>query len=189
MSGSSSDSGISFHQARNQAKSQQGGQDQDQHQLPSAAVDDGASLNKDGTRTTDEAHPISHGALTEAHSHATKGSHGNDPQGSHHKHHHDENDDVDASSSSSDEDDEASSLVTTEGGHEHETIEEHQKKLGDRANRRSERRKQRGVMQWKPARNAAFAKNEAAFALRRVKKKFMGDLSGREPDIETETGG
>jgi hypothetical protein len=44
------------------------------------------------------------------------------------------------------------------------------------------------MMQWKPARNAVFAKDEAKFALRKMKKKIgMGDLTGREPDIETET--
>ena len=43
-------------------------------------------------------------------------------------------------------------------------------------------------MQWKPARNAAFAKDETKYALRKVKKRFGGDLSGREPQIETETG-
>ncbi|KAL4788160.1 hypothetical protein BJX76DRAFT_198981 [Aspergillus varians] len=58
-----------------------------------------------------------------------------------------------------------------------------------RAAKRSEQRQQRGMMQWKPARNVAFAKDEAKFALRKVKQRFSGDLSGREPDIETETGG
>lgn len=57
-----------------------------------------------------------------------------------------------------------------------------------KANKRSEHRQQRGVMQWKPARNAAFAKDETKYALRKVKKRFGGDLSGREPQIETETG-
>jgi hypothetical protein len=62
-------------------------------------------------------------------------------------------------------------------------------KLGNKANKRTEQRQQRGLMQWKPARNALFAKHEAAFALRKAKKKFgMGDLTGREPDVETETG-
>lgn len=68
-----------------------------------------------------------------------------------------------------------------EGGEENEA-------KGNRANKRSEKRKQRGIMQWKPARNVAFAKDEAGFAFRKVKKKLTGDLSGREPDIETETG-
>ncbi|KAI9373804.1 hypothetical protein BJX61DRAFT_532856 [Aspergillus egyptiacus] len=58
-----------------------------------------------------------------------------------------------------------------------------------RAARRSEQRQQRGMMQWKPVRNATFAKNEAKFALRKVRQRFSGDLAGREPDIETETGG
>jgi len=56
------------------------------------------------------------------------------------------------------------------------------------ANKKSEKRKQRGLMQWKPMRNAAFAKDEAKFALKRVKNKMTGGLGGREPDIETEAG-
>lgn len=63
-------------------------------------------------------------------------------------------------------------------------------KTGNKANKRTEHRKQRGMMQWKPARNAAFAKHEAQFALGKVKAKLgMSGLSGREPDVETETGG
>lgn len=46
-------------------------------------------------------------------------------------------------------------------------------------------RKQRGLMQWKPMRNIAFAKDEAKFAIGRTLKK--GSLSGRQPDVETET--
>jgi hypothetical protein len=58
----------------------------------------------------------------------------------------------------------------------------------NKANKRSEQRQQRGMMQWRPARNAAFAKDEAKFALRKIKKKIgAGDLTGREPDVETET--
>lgn len=57
-----------------------------------------------------------------------------------------------------------------------------------KANRRSEQRQQRGMMQWKPARNVVFARDEAKFAMRKVRKRFTGDLTGREPDIETETG-
>jgi hypothetical protein len=58
----------------------------------------------------------------------------------------------------------------------------------NKANKRTERRKQRGLMQWKPARNAAFAKDEAKFGLKKLQKKFTGGLSGREPKVETETG-
>ncbi|XHG01216.1 hypothetical protein AWENTII_004611 [Aspergillus wentii] len=58
-----------------------------------------------------------------------------------------------------------------------------------KANRRSEQRQQRGMMQWKPARNVVFAKDETKFALRKVRQKIGGNLTGREPDIETETGG
>jgi hypothetical protein len=46
-------------------------------------------------------------------------------------------------------------------------------------------RRQRGLMQWKPMRNAQFAKDEAKFAVRRMKNKMT--LKGREPDVETET--
>lgn len=61
-------------------------------------------------------------------------------------------------------------------------------KQAKRANRRSEQREHRGIMQWKPARNAAFAKDEAVYALRKMKMKVgMGDMTGREPDVETET--
>jgi len=45
-------------------------------------------------------------------------------------------------------------------------------------------RQHRGLMQWKPMRNLAFAKNETLFAARRVMK--AGSLSGRKPDVETE---
>ncbi|THV51712.1 hypothetical protein BGAL_0101g00140 [Botrytis galanthina] len=47
-------------------------------------------------------------------------------------------------------------------------------------------RKQRGLMQWKPMRNLVFAKDEMKFAARRMKNKTS--LSGRQPDVETETG-
>ncbi|KXX80686.1 Tricalbin-2 [Madurella mycetomatis] len=45
-------------------------------------------------------------------------------------------------------------------------------------------RKHRGLMQWKPMRNIQFAKNEALFAARKLKK--AGSLTGRTPDVETE---
>ena len=45
-------------------------------------------------------------------------------------------------------------------------------------------RKHRGLMQWRPLRNAQFAKNEAKFTVRKVTN--LGALSGRKPDVETE---
>ncbi|KAL8703591.1 MAG: hypothetical protein Q9201_003239 [Fulgogasparrea decipioides] len=63
--------------------------------------------------------------------------------------------------------------------------EEHHREV---ANKKSEKRKQRGLMQWKPVRNLAFAKDEAKFTVRRVKHKMTGGLGGREPTVETETG-
>ncbi|KAK2736603.1 hypothetical protein FQN57_000720 [Myotisia sp. PD_48] len=83
--------------------------------------------------------------------------------------------------------DELESLpTTTDRQNSQETVGERKQRIGNRANRRSEWRKQRGVMQWRPARNAAFVKHEAAFAMKKVKHKFMGDMTGREPDIRTE---
>ncbi|KAH3910366.1 hypothetical protein HBI56_076410 [Parastagonospora nodorum] len=55
-------------------------------------------------------------------------------------------------------------------------------------NKRTEERKHRGLMQWKPARNARFAKNEAKIGLSKLKKKVTGGLDGRQPGVETETG-
>ncbi|KAI9795244.1 MAG: hypothetical protein M1835_006140 [Candelina submexicana] len=55
-------------------------------------------------------------------------------------------------------------------------------------NKKTEKRKQRGLMQWKPVRNAVFAKDEAKFAMKKVKHKMTGGLGGREPGVETETG-
>ncbi|KAM5470646.1 hypothetical protein MauCBS54593_003687 [Microsporum audouinii] len=68
----------------------------------------------------------------------------------------------------------------------HETTEERRRRIGNKENRRSEWRKHRGVMQWRPARNVVFVKHEATFAMKKVKDKFMGDMTGREPDIRTE---
>ncbi|KAG6009389.1 hypothetical protein E4U43_008734 [Claviceps pusilla] len=45
-------------------------------------------------------------------------------------------------------------------------------------------RKHRGLMQWRPMRNVQFVKDEAKFAVRKVKK--LGALDGRQPDVETE---
>lgn len=55
-------------------------------------------------------------------------------------------------------------------------------------NKRTEERKQRGLMQWKPARNVKFAKDEGKLGLRKLKNKMMGNMEGRKPDVETETG-
>jgi hypothetical protein len=55
-------------------------------------------------------------------------------------------------------------------------------------NKRTERRKHRGLMQWKRARNARFAKDEGRIGLRKLKNKITGGLDGRQPGVETETG-
>lgn len=60
-------------------------------------------------------------------------------------------------------------------------------KWQDKADKRAENRKQRGLAQWKPARNMQFAKTEGRFGLNKLKKRFTGGLDGREPGVETET--
>ena len=53
-----------------------------------------------------------------------------------------------------------------------------------RENQKSMHRRHQGLMQWKPMRSLAFAKDEAKFGVRKLKNKVK--LSGREPDVETE---
>lgn len=53
-----------------------------------------------------------------------------------------------------------------------------------RENQRATHRRHRGLMQWKPIRGIAFAKDEVKFAGRRLKAKTK--LTGRKPDVETE---
>ncbi|RMZ84994.1 hypothetical protein DV738_g320, partial [Chaetothyriales sp. CBS 135597] len=57
-----------------------------------------------------------------------------------------------------------------------------QKKAGKRA----EKRTHRGYTQWRPARNLQFVKDEGVFGINKLKKRFIGDMSGREPGVETE---
>lgn len=105
-----------------------------------------------------------------------------------HDHAEDHGNDDDDEDSSSDEQD-SSHANSTETATTTTSSSASSFKSGNKANKRTEQRRQRGLMQWKPARNALFAKHEATFALRKAKKKFgLGDLTGREPDVETETG-
>ncbi|MCJ1466941.1 hypothetical protein MMC07_005563 [Pseudocyphellaria aurata] len=60
-------------------------------------------------------------------------------------------------------------------------------KSKDVANKKSEKRKHRGLLQWKPVRNLAFAKDEAKFSMKKIQHKLTGGLGGREPTVETET--
>lgn len=59
-------------------------------------------------------------------------------------------------------------------------------KDANKQNKRTEERKQRGLMQWKPARNMKFAKDEGKLGLRKLKNKITGGMNGREPGVETE---
>ena len=52
-------------------------------------------------------------------------------------------------------------------------------------NKKTEERKHRGLMQWRPARNMRFAKDEGKIGLKKLKKKFTGGLDGRKPTVET----
>ncbi|TKA32803.1 hypothetical protein B0A50_01028 [Salinomyces thailandicus] len=58
----------------------------------------------------------------------------------------------------------------------------------NKQNRRTEERRQRGAMQWKPARNFKFAKDEGKIALRKFKGKLTGGMEGRQPGVDSETG-
>lgn len=51
-------------------------------------------------------------------------------------------------------------------------------------NKKGLHRKQRGLMQWKPIRNVAFAKDNAKFAVRRA--LHVGKLEGRQPGVDSE---
>ncbi|KAL2001374.1 hypothetical protein VTN02DRAFT_1842 [Thermoascus thermophilus] len=97
-----------------------------------------------------------------------------------------EADDSDSSAEFTESEEQSLTTTTSQSSKSKET--EAKQRMGNKANRHTEHRKQRGLMQWKPARNAVFVKDEAKFALRKVRQKLGGDLSGREPDIETETG-
>jgi hypothetical protein len=55
----------------------------------------------------------------------------------------------------------------------------------NKQNKRTEERKHRGLMQWKPARNAVFAKDEAKLGIKKLTKKVTGGLEGRQPGVET----
>ncbi|TLD36646.1 meiotically up-regulated protein [Venturia nashicola] len=61
-------------------------------------------------------------------------------------------------------------------------------KANNKQNKRTEHRKHRGLMQWKPARNAKFAVDEGKLGLKKLKSKVTGGLDGRQPGVETETG-
>lgn len=56
----------------------------------------------------------------------------------------------------------------------------------NRQNKKTEQRKQRGLMQWKPARNLKFAKDQSVIGARKLKGKITGGLDGRQPGVETE---
>lgn len=59
-------------------------------------------------------------------------------------------------------------------------------KYRERADKRAEKRRHRGLQQWTPARYVAFAKDEGKFGINKIKRKFTGGLGGREPGVETE---
>jgi Ca2+-dependent lipid-binding protein len=58
-------------------------------------------------------------------------------------------------------------------------------KAVNKQNKRTEQRKHRGLMQWKPARNAKFAMDEGKIGLRKLKSRVTGGLDGRKPGVET----
>lgn len=55
----------------------------------------------------------------------------------------------------------------------------------NKQNKRTEERKHRGMMQWKPVRNAKFAGTQTRIGLSKLKGKITGGLEGRQPGVET----
>jgi C2 domain len=55
----------------------------------------------------------------------------------------------------------------------------------NKQNKRTEQRKQRGLNQWRPVRNAKFAKDQSKIGLQKLKKRITGGLDGRQPGVET----
>lgn len=60
-------------------------------------------------------------------------------------------------------------------------------KQQQRSEKKAEERHHRGLMQWKPARNMKFAKDESVIGMRKLKNKITGGLEGRQPGVESET--
>jgi hypothetical protein len=77
------------------------------------------------------------------------------------------------------------SMSTTETSATDASLETLSSKDVNKQNKRTEERKHRGVMQWKPARNAKFAADGGKLGLRKLKHKITGGLEGRQPDTET----
>jgi hypothetical protein len=51
--------------------------------------------------------------------------------------------------------------------------------------KRTEERMHRGLSQWRPVRNAKFARDQGKMGLSKLKKKLGGGLEGRQPTVET----
>lgn len=76
------------------------------------------------------------------------------------------------------------SIGTMESGWTAGTAESYESQQDvNRQNKKTEERKQRGLMQWKPARNLKFAKDEGVIGLRKLKGKITGGLEGRQPGV------
>ena len=58
----------------------------------------------------------------------------------------------------------------------------------NRQNKRSVQRKHRGLMQWTPVRSIKFFKDEGVLGVKKLKGKLTGNLDGRQPGVDTETG-
>lgn len=78
-----------------------------------------------------------------------------------------------------------SSLATTRTGTTATSNGSTSSKDTNKQNKRTEERKHRGLMQWKPARNLKFAKDEGKIGFSKLKKKVTGGLDGRQPGVET----
>jgi len=82
------------------------------------------------------------------------------------------------------------SIATMESGWTGASYDDAQaQKDVNKQNQKTEKRKHRGIMQWKPARNLKFAKDQSIIGARKLKSKITGGLEGRQPGVETEISG
>jgi len=83
---------------------------------------------------------------------------------------------------SSDDDDDGGSKIGDEKGVDPDA--KRARKERKMSEKRQKFRKHRGIMQWKPARNVVFLKDELKIGAQKIKGKF--GMKGRQPGLETE---
>ncbi|TGZ83248.1 hypothetical protein EX30DRAFT_329320 [Ascodesmis nigricans] len=124
-----------------------------------------------------------------------KGFYNNDVSDSDYSYSDDDNSDSETSYSDDDDSENSYQHIKHAGSSDEATDETGRKTTQDkksgigavkqyRMNQKDLHRQHRGLMQWKPVRGLVFAKDEAKYGVRKMKRKMA--LKGREPDVETE---